>query len=328
MNNEKELSEQESPNDEKEIQKFGGLINPYIKYLYGFLFKYVIQKFGLTIERDFWYLLSFGLLTSILFFTGIPYWLPLLFLSLAGLDFILHNGGFLKEKFWTSPSKELDSFFADLEKKSQYQVIQFLLNNRISTRDLKKILQQSQFNDSNSIYSVIVKKQWIHAELLNFIIENDLYEKMGDDIFCEFIKKSISDMNQENYKKIIIKRRENIQVIRTLHLCYPQYLKNHTIFKKFAGIPLWIKDSFIFGYGNLIIFSIFFCIYIIMFINGELNHILLPTTDSITQLFQFFSIFVSIAFASTLLTIVTREFFLFLTQGRFLLYHFTPKTAE
>jgi hypothetical protein len=66
---------------------------------YGFFNKYVIRKFGLTVEKDFWYFLSFGLLTAILFFSGIPYWLPVLFLSLAGLDFILHNGGFLKEKF-------------------------------------------------------------------------------------------------------------------------------------------------------------------------------------------------------------------------------------
>jgi hypothetical protein len=325
---ESQINNKDLRSDEKDVQKFGGIINPYIKYLYGFFHKYVIQKFGLTIEKDFWYFLSFGILTSILFFSGIPYWLPVLFLSLAGLDFILHNGGFLKEKFWISPSKEIDDFFLNLEKKSQYQVIQFISLNRLSTSNIIRILQLPKFNDSCSIYDVIAKKQWIHSEMLDYIIENDLYVKMGDDLFCAFIKKSISDMNHYNYLKLTNVFRTNVQVIRTLHLCYPQYLTNHSLFKKFAAIPLKIKNSFTFGYGNLTIFAVFFCIYIVMYVTGQLRQVSFQTTDSLTQILQMFSVLVSIAFASTLLTFLVREAILFFTQGRFLLYYFTPKTPE
>jgi|GEM_PF-4842782 len=158
-NNHQSLEKNKISSDEKEIQKFGGLVNPYVKYLYGFFNKYVIRKFGLTVEKDFWYFLSFGILSAILFFTGIPYWLPVLFLSLEGLDFIFHNGGFLKEKFWTSPSKEIDAFFSELEKKTQYQVIQFISNNRLGTSNLIRILNEPRFNESGSIYTVILKKQ-------------------------------------------------------------------------------------------------------------------------------------------------------------------------
>jgi len=105
-------------------------------------------------------------------------------------------------------------------------------------------------------------------------------------------------------------------------------LKNHFIFKKFAWIPLKIKNSFTFGLGNLISLTIFFGIYIFMFTTGQLKNLSAPTIDGITLLFQSFSTVVTIIFASALLTIFFREIILLVTQRRILLYYFTPITNE
>ena len=311
-----------------EIKKFGGIIHPYVKYAYGFIYKYIIKPLKLEISREFWYFLSFGILTTILFFSTIPFWLPLLFFSLAGLEVLLMNGGFFKEKFLPSPNRDVEKFFTEIDQRRQYDAIKFISDNNLGTRTLIRILSIPKFKENAQIYSYVVKKQWIQPELLNFIIENNLYVQMGDDIFCEFIKNSISNMSRANYLKISQVFAKNIKVIRTINYCYQDFLKNHDIFKFFAKIPLKIKDSFIFGYGNLILFSIFFIMYLYLFGTGQLQHLYVSTPNQIINLLGLFSVFISMLLASGILALILRTIILKITQTRYLLYFFTPITTE
>ena len=320
--------DEDKENEEKDIEKFGGIIHPYVKYIYGFLYKYIIKPLKLDISKEFFYFLSFGILTIILFFSSIPIWLPILFFSLAGLDLLLLNGGFFKEKFLPPLSKEIENFFSDIENKRQYDVIKFISYNNLSTKSIIRLLEIPRFNDNAQIYSYIVKKQWIHPELLNYIIENDLYLRMGDDILCKFLKNSISDMSRNNYLKIINVYEKNTKVIRTINYCYPHYLKDHKIFQFFAKIPLTIREFFLFGMGNFVLFLGFFIIYLFMLLSGNLHYSFVTKPGQSSYIFEQISLFVSMILASGILALIFRTIILKFTQGRYILYYFTPRKSN
>jgi hypothetical protein len=328
MSNIEENDEISSSQSDKDIQNFGGVVNPFIQYIYEFLQKYIIKRYNLKIRNDFWYFLTFGIFSGILYFTGISWAVPLILISLAGLVFIGDNAPFLRRKVFQSSSEEIDLFFKDIEKKSLYDAINFIINTRFGTKTTIRLLNIQKFNENIQIYEYILKKIAIEGELLDYLIEHNLYAKMGDDLFCEFLKESISPTNYSSYQKLKTEFNRNERVIKTINMIYPSYLKDHRIFKFFAKIPVKIKNFFVYGIGNIVFLAIFFGIYLSLYLKGALNYLIIPSSEQFFQVFEVFSVFISMFLASAILTIIIRFLILSITQKRMLLYYFSPKTFD
>ena len=149
---------------------------------------------------------------------------------------------------------------------------------------------------------------------------------MGEDIFCIFLKRSNSDMSNSNYWKLMNEYRENAKVISILNLCYPSLLKNHKIFKYFANKSINIRDWFIYGIGNLFLFSSIFIIYLAWLVTtNQINYYILSESGESMYLLEWFNLILAIILASAFITLIIRWIIIKIVQERYILFYFSPK---
>jgi hypothetical protein len=135
-------------------------------------------------------------------------------------------------------------------------------------------------------------------------------------------------MSNSNYLKLLSDFKNNKQIIRTLNLCYPSLMKNHKLFKFFAHLSISIKDWFIYGLGNAVIFSVIFFVYIILIGTYNLTYNFYNQPGSLAYIFEWINLIFAIILASAFITIFIRFLVLKIAQVRYLLSYFSPYTPE
>ena len=188
--------------------------------------------------------MSFGVFSAILYFTGVNKWVPLGFLIGSLVVLTLHNSSYIRRKIFPKQSEEIDEFLDDLSNKSLDEILTFIKKYQLDTNQLIKILNIHK--DNYDIYLFIRKYQSIKSELVEYLIQNQLYIVLETDLFNQYLIGSLNHVSKEKYRelrKVLTDKR----TIKTLNLCYPFYLKKHSIFKFFSYLLMKIRNSINYG---------------------------------------------------------------------------------
>jgi len=229
--------------DEKENSnrvKFSGIILPWLEHLYKLFLDPFIKTHNLIIDDEFWFFLSFSIFSGILYFTKVNIWVPLGFFVGAIIVLILHNSKYIRRRIFPKEAEKIDDFLNNLKFKTQDELIIFIKSYQLETNQILKIIEYKKNN--YDIYLFIRKYQLINSELLEYFISNELYKVMGPELFSQFIILSLDHISKKNYD-LLRKSTNNKDIIKSLNLCYPFYLKNHPTFKFFANIFIKIRTS-------------------------------------------------------------------------------------
>jgi hypothetical protein len=243
MDNEKELEKAES---------FNGLIFPYLGYLYRIFLLNIFQKYKLFVNQEFWYLLSLSIFSFIILFFGIDVWVPVLFLIGAIIIFLSYNLPFIKRKILPPKSEIIEEFLATLDKKTLSNVTDFIKNYPLEDKQIKEILS-SRFGDNYDIYNSISKYQDFESEIIEFIIDSNKIDIMGEELFCDYLRKSWNRLTLNYYKRLREITSEKQKIQKNLSILYPFYLSKNNKFRSSVNFYYKIR-SFIQGPGFGVLF--------------------------------------------------------------------------
>jgi len=227
-------------------------VSPYLEPLYEIFIEDFVKKYNIVLPASFFFFIGLFFFSVISLYFNLSYQGAIFFLLVALLILIAKNrkqlGYILNKKILFDKGKFVDDFIREINTKELDEVKKFILNNyrELDSNDLI-LLMQSKFYDNASFHMTILKKQVIENELLEFMINNDLDQKIGEDIFCIYLKYCYNPISLRSYEKLAARNVNNPKIIQTLNACFPQYLKNHSIFKWFANVRIQIKESIRYG---------------------------------------------------------------------------------
>lgn len=239
--------------DNSNREKFSGLVLPWLEYLYKLFLDPFIKKHNLILDDEFWILLSFTIFSGILYFTKVSVWVPISFFIGTVMILLLHNSSYIRRKVFPKESEKIDDFINKLSNKSLDDILVFIKNYQLDTAQLIKIIDHQKNN--HDIYLFIIKYQSIRSEFLEYLIQNKLYETIEVDLFSKYLVHSINHISKDNYTSLKNSIDDN-KIRKTLNLCYPFYLKKHSIFKFFANSVIKFRNAINYGGVKLGVFLI------------------------------------------------------------------------
>ena len=344
IENSKNTQNDDNQNNDTTIEKraeFSDFVSPYLEPIYGLFVDDFITKYKIKLTSTFWFVFTLFVFSVLTLYFNLSYQGAFFLFLLALLIFLTQNRKLITNivttKILYNKSKIVDEFIKNIDSKNLDETKRFIINNyhELNTQDLILILQ-SKFCEYSAFHTSILKNQIITSELLEYIIKNDFIPKLGDDIFCEYLKFSSNPISLSSYEIIKNKYRDNPKIIKTLHVCCPSYMKSHSIFKFFANIRLGLKESL--NYGKikyfLSILWFFVIIYAISINPIPSSSFIIPnTSDQSTKtlftLLNFVNFSLSLLLTVGIFVIITLFVIVWiLRRYRTLLYLVAPSSAE
>jgi hypothetical protein len=253
LNDQEEQNNNQSKNSEARADILD-FVSPYLEPVYEIFIEPFVKKYGIKVPNSFIFFISMFIFSIITIYFGLNYQGAALLFLLALLILIGKNKDLIintiTKKILLNKGKLVDEFIKNIDEKELDETKRFILNNsrELTSNDLI-LLMKSKFFDNSSFHMSILKSQIIDSELLDFMIENELDQKIGEDIFCDYLKYCSNSISHKSYELLATRHEKDEKIIQTQNACFPYYLKNHSIFKYLANIRIQIKESI--NYGNV-----------------------------------------------------------------------------
>lgn len=308
-----------------EREQFSGLILPWLNHLYKLFLDRIIEKHNLKIDKEFWFFLSLGVFSLIIYFTGINIWVPLGLFFGALLILLLHNNSYIRKKLFPRQSEEIEDFLSNIKSKSNDDILNFIKNYPLETNQIIQIIQIKK--DKYDIYLFIDKYQSIKSELLEYMIEEKIQDIMGEDLFCKFLLHSKEHISKNKYE-LLLKSKNDKKILKTINLCYPFYLKKHQVFKFFANLIIKVRNSFNYGTTKFIIF-LASMIIVLLSIKKDPSVLTIKTQSTLPLITQLINNVLAFLIISSIITIIINYVIsLLLRLFRYITYLSAPDTKE
>jgi hypothetical protein len=212
-----------------------GAILPLLDIAYETILEKRIKKYDLNIVKEFW--IYFGLLifTSIYYYYGIKIEAVIFFLFATLFTLIVYNFDFFKSRLLPDETNEMQRFIAEIDKKTFQEVIDFIkeYRNKLKENDIRLIIK-SNHGKNWTVYKFLLSYQKLSSNILVDIIETNKIEIIGEDLFKKFIERLKMGISFENYKILVIHFKDNKNIVKTINIFNPSYLRTRSRFKTFA----------------------------------------------------------------------------------------------
>jgi len=188
-------------NPPKSSEKFDGLVFDYLTHLYKLLIEPLLKKLNLNPTEEFWYFLTLGVFSLILYFIGISWHLPFFLLMGAIVVLILENSSYIRRKYFRTTDETVGDFLSELDKKSLDDVLEFITRYSLVIEEIKRLLD-SKFKEYYAVYLRIYEDQDIKVELVEYLISKKLIHVMGVELFRKYILRSNETIKYSKYKTV------------------------------------------------------------------------------------------------------------------------------
>lgn len=289
--------------------------------------KPVLEKWGLTVNDEFWFFLSLGLVSLLYTFNDPGILVPLIFFGGGFISLMLTNNVFFRRTFLTTPSEKKDDYVKNIGKMEFNEALEFIKGNELTNPQLKKIMK-SRHKDNYTLYQYIYQYQDFDSDLIIFMAENKLESIMRSSLFLKFLFSVKDFASVKDYKKLKRIFKDNPKILKGINMMYPMYLPDST-FKNYANFIVNLRNTL--NYGSIEIFVfIFSLIFTGKVIYDSFGAFLSPL--GYTGLILIIEIIVKIGIFLTLSFIVTKIIMylivLFIRSITYLLYFFSPANLK
>jgi len=341
LNDQKDKDTNNSKNSSEERAAILDIVSPYLDPLYKLLIEDFVNRFNIQLPVSFFFFFGMFLFSIITIYFNLSFQGSMFFLLLAVVIFLAHNRklvvNIITKKILFNKGKFVDEFIKNIDTKDLDETKRFIQNNyhELTSADLI-LLMNSKFNDNSSFHSSILRNQIIDSELLEFMIENALDIKIGEETFCDYLKYCSTSISHRSYYLLAERHKNDPNVIQVINACYPAYIRNHNWFRFFANIRIQFKESI--NYGNfkkyLFLFWMVFGLYALSTHPTALPQAInIATNDETTRvllgIITIINYCLSFLLTIAIFTFVTLWVIMwFLRRYRSFLCYFAPKSIE
>ncbi len=280
--------------EEERRRRFSGLISPAIEHVYDQILEPHIKKHKIIIVDDVWFCITLMLFSILLLITGTNVLYPIILFFTAVFIFLVYNNLYLRRLLFPKQEDRIEEFISQINKKELQEVLDFMKRYWLDSKYLIKILE-SRHNQNYNLYLFLINSQRITSEVLEFLIDQELYSYIGDSLFCKYISRCSDRISKPRYTKLMKNFEDNKRIIKTLNIFYYFYLKDRPYFKFFATLFHKIQNFFIYGRGKIVLFSIS-AILMFMVFNYFSSTIVGDITSAEHRLLLFFLLVLASAF--------------------------------
>ncbi len=235
--------------------KFSSLIAPHLEPLFNIVDR-LFTRYGIEIPIEFWFVTILAINSIIIYYEKISFELSISFIFLAILLLMASNIELITKTVSTRIKRnsakipETTRFLNGLDTRNLTEVQKFLRNYRkLSYSEITTILQ-SKFSEHPSIHQSIIKYQNISSELIEYIIDRKIDEKISESLLSDYIYGTKDDISSKYYKIIKRKYSGSKEILKSLHVSYPLHSSGRTLFFRFANWRIIIRDWFNYGSGD------------------------------------------------------------------------------
>lgn len=251
--------------------KCASIIMPHLEPIMKFV-HLLFTRYGIEIPIEFWLSITLTLFSLGVLITGISVVTPISFGLLSLIIILFYNQKMIQGKIAELRIPTADVFLNEIDKKTTLDVQRFLRDyRRLGFKQLTRIFE-SRHVDYPSIQLSIVKYQIITGELIEFLVNMNIENKIRGELLRKYIIKTRDDISNQTYNTLICKHISDKRIVKPLMVAFPAHLTatNHPIFEFFALFRVRIRDWFNYGAGDSVFF-LFACLIVFasLLVNGD-----------------------------------------------------------